>query len=94
MVLPKNSSTKITHNDYSDQQKSDRNVEGLTSTCCVFLGLDPYAEKMLFARLEFSRFLICCSGDLSDNESEEKPYVAIICGGSICISTGLQWKWE
>ena len=29
-----------------------------------------------------------CSEDLSDNESEEKPSVAI-CGGSICILTGL-----
>ena len=43
---------------------------------------------MMFARLEFSTFLVCCSGDLSDNESEEKPSVAI-CGGSICILTGL-----
>ena len=43
---------------------------------------------MMFARLDFSRFLVCCSGDLSDNESEEKPSVAI-CGGSICILTGL-----
>ena len=43
---------------------------------------------MMFARLDFPRFLVCCSGDLSDNESEEKPSVAI-CGGSICILTGL-----
>ena len=43
---------------------------------------------MMFARLYFPRFLVCCSGDLSDNESEEKPSVAI-CGGSICILTGL-----
>ena len=45
-------------------------------------------KKMMFARLYFSTFLICCSGDLSDNESDEKPSVAI-CGGSICILTGL-----
>ena len=43
----------------------------------------------MFARLDFSTFLVCCSGDLSDNESEEKPSVAI-CGGSICILTGLR----
>ena len=43
---------------------------------------------MMFAHLDFSTFLICCSGDLSDNESDEKPSVAI-CGGSICILTGL-----
>ena len=42
----------------------------------------------MFARLDFSTFLVCCSGELSDNESEEKPSVAI-CGGSICILTGL-----
>ena len=42
----------------------------------------------MFARLDFPRFLVCCSGDLSDDESEEKPSVAI-CGGSICILTGL-----
>ena len=47
-----------------------------------------YAEKMIFAHLDFSTFLICCSGDLSDNESDEKRSVAI-CGGSICILTGL-----
>ena len=45
-------------------------------------------KKIMFARLDFSTFLICCSGDLSDNESDEKPSVAI-CGGSICILTGL-----
>ena len=45
-------------------------------------------KKMMFASLDFSTFLICCSGDLSDNESDEKPSVAI-CGGSICILTGL-----
>ena len=38
--------------------------------------------------VRMSRFLICCSGDLSDNESEEQPSVAI-CGGSICRVTGL-----
>ena len=43
---------------------------------------------MMFARLDFRRFLVCCSGDISDDESEEKPSVAI-CGGSICILTGL-----
>ena len=42
----------------------------------------------MFARLDFPQFLVCCSGDLSANESEEKPSVAI-CGGSICILTGL-----
>ena len=45
-------------------------------------------KKMMFARLDISTFLICYSGDLSDNESDEKPSVAI-CGGSICILTGL-----
>ena len=45
-------------------------------------------KKMMFARLDVSTFLICCSGDLSDNESDEKHSVAI-CGGSICILTGL-----
>ena len=44
---------------------------------------------MMFARLDFSTFLICCSGDISEYESEEKPSVAI-CGGSICILTGLR----
>ena len=43
---------------------------------------------MMFARLNFSTFLVCCSGNLSHSESEEKPSVAI-CGGSICIFTGL-----
>ena len=38
------------------------------------------AEKMMFARLDFSTFLICFSGDLSGNKSEEKASVAI-CGG-------------
>ena len=45
-------------------------------------------KKMMFTRLDFSTFLICCSGDFSDNKSDEKPSVAI-CGGSICILTGL-----
>ena len=45
-------------------------------------------KKTMFARLDFSTFLICCSGDFSDNKSDEKPSVAI-CGGSICILTGL-----
>ena len=43
---------------------------------------------MMFARLDFSTFLVCCSGNLSDNESEEKLSVAI-CGGSMCILTEL-----
>ena len=43
-------------------------------------------KKMMFARLDFSTFLICCSGDFSDNKSDEKPSVAI-CGGYICILT-------
>ena len=47
---------------------------------------------MMFARLDFFTFLVCCSGDLSDNESEEKPSVAI-CGGSIRILTGLKTKF-
>ena len=50
----------------------------------VLTAILDFAEKMMFARLDFPRFLVCCSGDLSDNESEEKPSVAI-CGGSICI---------
>ena len=37
--------------------------------------------KMMFARLDFSIFLICYSGDLSGNKSEERASVAI-CGGS------------
>ena len=41
----------------------------------------------MFSLLDFTRFLICCSEDLSDNESEDKHSVAI-CGGSICILTG------
>ena len=40
-----------------------------------------FAKKMMFARLDFSTFLICYSGDLSGNKSEEKVSVAI-CGGS------------
>ena len=47
-----------------------------------------FAKKMMFARIDFYTCLVYCSGDLSDNESEEKPSVAI-CGGSICILTGL-----
>ena len=47
----------------------------------------------MFARLDFPRFLVCCSGDLSDNESEEKPSVAI-CGWSICILTGLSREMQ
>ena len=47
-----------------------------------------YAEKNDVRPSIFSTFSICCSGDLSDNESDEKPSVAI-CGGSICILTGL-----
>ena len=43
---------------------------------------------MMFARLDFRRFLVCCSGDIYYDESEEKPSVAI-CGGSICVLTGL-----
>ena len=40
-----------------------------------------FAQKMMFARLDFSTFLICYSVDLSGNKSEEKASVAI-CGGS------------
>ena len=47
----------------------------------------------MFARLDFSTFLVRRSEDLSDNESEEKPCVAI-CGGSICILTGLLEDFE
>ena len=32
----------------------------------------------MFSLLDFTRFLICCSGDLSDNESEEKPSIALV----------------
>ena len=39
-----------------------------------------FAEKMMFARLDFSTFLICFSGDLSGDKSEEKASGAI-CGG-------------
>ena len=39
-----------------------------------------FAEKNDVARLDFSTFLICFSGDLSGNKSEEKASVAI-CGG-------------
>ena len=37
-------------------------------------------KKMMFARLDFRRFLVCYSGHLSRHESEEKASVAI-CGG-------------
>ena len=37
-------------------------------------------KKMMFARIDFSTFLIYYSGDLSGNKSEEKSSVAI-CGG-------------
>ena len=47
-----------------------------------------WPKKMIFARPDFSTFLVFCSGDLSDDESEEKHSVAI-CGGSTCILTGL-----
>ena len=40
-----------------------------------------FAEKIMFAHLDFRRFLVCCSADISDDESEEKPSVAF-CGGS------------
>ena len=50
-------------------------------------------KKMMFARLDFSTFLICCSGDFSDNKSDEKLSVAI-CGGSICILTGLTLRYH
>ena len=46
-------------------------------------------KKMMFARLDFSRFLTCCSEDLADNESEEKHYFAMCGGWSICILTGI-----
>ena len=38
---------------------------------------------MMFACLDFSTFLICYSGDLSGNKSEEKASVAICDGSSI-----------
>ena len=40
-----------------------------------------FAKKMMFARLDFSTFLIGYSGDLCGNKSEEKASVAI-CDGS------------
>ena len=40
-----------------------------------------FVEKMMFACLDFSTFLICYSGDRSGNKSEEKSSVAI-CGWS------------
>ena len=39
-----------------------------------------FAEKMMFARLDFRRLLVCYSGHLSGHESEEKALVAM-CGG-------------
>ena len=39
-----------------------------------------FPKKMMFARLDFPRFLVCYSGHLSGNKSEEKASVAI-CGG-------------
>ena len=50
-----------------------------------------YAGKNDVRPSIFFYIFICCSGDLSDNESDEKPSVAI-CGGSICILTGLMLK--
>ena len=45
---------------------------------------------MMFARLDFSTFLICYSGDLSGNKSEEKASVAI-CGGSSHNLVKIDW---
>ena len=45
-------------------------------------------QKTNFARLDFSRLLVCYSRDLSDHKTIEKPSVAI-CGGSFSILTGL-----
>ena len=39
-----------------------------------------FAEKMMFARLDFPRFLVYYSGHLSGNKSEEKASVAIRSG--------------
>ena len=33
-------------------------------------------NKMMFARLDLPRFLVCYSGHLSGNKSDEKAYVA------------------
>ena len=44
----------------------------------------------MFARLDFSTFLICYSGDLSGNKSEEKASVAI-CGGSTHNLANIDW---
>ena len=49
------------------------------------------AKKTNFARLDFSRLLVCYSRDLSDHKTIEKPSVAI-CGGSFSILTGLYWS--
>ena len=43
-------------------------------------GILGFAEKMMFARLDFPRFLVCYSGHLSGNKSQEKASVAI-CDG-------------
>ena len=51
------------------------------ATFGLLVAMLDLAEKMMFARLHFSTFLICYSGDLSGNKSEEKASVAI-CGGS------------
>ena len=51
------------------------------------------AKKTNFARLYFSRLLVCYSRDLSDHKTIEKPSVAI-CGGSFSILIGLLLaKW-
>ena len=49
-----------------------------------------FAEKMMFARLDFSKFLICYSGYLSGNKSEETSSVAI-CGGSCHNLAYIDW---
>ena len=47
----------------------------------------------MFARLDFSTFLICYSGDLSGNKSEEKASVAI-CGGLSHNLPKIDWPCE
>ncbi len=47
----------------------------------ILVAMLDFAEKMMFARLDFSKFLIFYSGNLSGTKSEEKTSVAI-CGGS------------
>ena len=37
----------------------------------------------MFARLDFPRFLVCCSGDLSDDESEENLLLQFVVGPSV-----------